>query len=241
MRYVPQVDERLINVGDVKLHVGSTGEGPDVVVLTGGPGNVQYLEQDHLAPRGFRSWYPEPRGVGRSGGGPHSMQRGIADLEAIRCSAGLSSWIVVGHSWGSDLAVRYAVEYPESVAAVVGIAGRGAQRDRTWSEEYEAGRAYDVVLDIALEPAVHTSLGASFTEWIHHPELWRRLADCPVPMQFIAAGTDIRPSWPMAQLGELVPNGAFTTVADVPHDFWHTHPDVWASVVTEACKGAIGR
>ena len=42
--------------------------------------------------------------------------------------------------------------------------------------------------------------------------LWRRLADSPVPMQFIAAGNDIRPSWPLAQLAALVPRGSFTTV-----------------------------
>lgn len=230
------MEERLIDVGDATLHVGVTGIGPDVVVLTGGPGCVQYLEQDHLAPHGFRSWYPEPRGVGRSDGGPHTMQEGIADLEAIRRSAGLSSWIVLGHSWGSDLAVRYAVECPDSVEAVVGIAGRGVQLDRTWSEQYEAGKAHDVVVEIAWEPEVHAALGESFAEWVHHPGLWRALAECPVPMQFIAAGNDIRPSWPMAQLGELVPNGSFTTVAQVPHDFWHTHADVWTRVVTEACR-----
>src|SRR5580765_6996124 len=113
---------QLIKVDGAVLHVGVTGAGPDVVVLTGGPGCVQYLESDHIAPQGFRAWYPEPRGVGRSTGGPHTMQRAIGDLEAIRRAVGVDSWIVLGHSWGCDLAVRYAVEHPGAVAAVVGIA-----------------------------------------------------------------------------------------------------------------------
>jgi proline iminopeptidase len=52
------------------LHVGGTGDGPDVVVLSGGPGCVHYLEDEALAPRGMRAWYSEPRGVGRSEGRP---------------------------------------------------------------------------------------------------------------------------------------------------------------------------
>ena len=42
------------------LHVGVTGEGPDAVMLSGGPGCVHYLEDDALAPRGMRAWYPNP-------------------------------------------------------------------------------------------------------------------------------------------------------------------------------------
>jgi proline iminopeptidase len=225
----------MVQLGDTALHVGVTGHGRDVVVLTGGPGCVQYLERDEISPKGHRAWYPEPRGVGRSGGGPHTMEQAIADLEGIRQSLGVVSWIVVGHSWGCDLALRYAVEHPAAVRTVVGIAGRGPQRDRTWSEAYEAGNANEPVVDIDWVPEVHASLGDSFTEWIHRPDLWRRLADCQVPMHFVAAGDDIRPSWPLRQLAALVPNAKFTTVAGVPHDFWLTHPEVWAETVTEIC------
>lgn len=176
------------------LHVGVAGEGPDVLVLTGGPGCVQYLERDEIAPRGFRAWYPEPRGVGRSQGGAHTMGQALADLEVVRVGVDVASWIVIGHSWGSDLAVRYAVEHPDSVVAVVGVAGRGPQRDATWSATYEAGKPSEPVIEIPWNPEVHASLGASFTEWIHQPDLWRRLADSRVPMRFLAAGEDIRPS-----------------------------------------------
>ena len=235
------MESRFIDADGARLHVGVTGTGPDVVVLTGGPGCVQYLEDDRLVPRGFRAWFPEPRGVGRSGGGPHTMERAIDDLEAIRRQVGADTWIVVGHSWGSDLALRYAVMHPESVTAVVGIAGKGPQRDRSWSDQYQAGKAHDTVVDIDWVPDVHAALTQSFSEWIHRPDLWRGIADCPVPMQFIAAGNDIRPSWPLAQLAELVPAGTLMTIPDVPHDFWFTHPDLWADTVTAACESASGR
>jgi proline iminopeptidase len=232
------MESRMVDVAGVALHVGVCGEGPDVVVLTGGPGCVQYLARGEISPLGHRAWYPEPRGVGRSGGGPHTMEEAIADLERIRAAVGVDTWVVVGHSWGCDLAVRYAVEHPEAVRAVVGIAGRGPQRDRTWSEAYEAGTAREPVVDIDWAPDVHASLSASFTEWIHRADLWRGLAECQVPMHLVAAGDDIRPSWPLAQLAALVPYGTFATVPGVPHDFWSTHPEVWRDTVTRACAEA---
>lgn len=235
------MESRRVEVDGVDLHLGVLGDGPDLLVLTGGPGCVQYLARDEISPPGHRAWYPEPRGVGRSGGGPHTMERAVADLEAIRTAIGVDTWLVLGHSWGSDLAVRYAVEHPRSVTAVVGIAGRGFQRDRTWSEIYEADQPSEPVVDIEWVPEVHAALGESFTDWIHRPDLWRGLADCRVPMHLIAAGDDARPSWPLAQLAALVPHGEFSTVPEVPHNFWSTDPDVWTRTVVDACAGVVRR
>lgn len=218
------------------LHVREIGTGPAVVVLSGGPGCVHYLVDDAIAPAGFRSIHPEPRGVGRSTGGPHDMERAVADLEVVREALAVERWIVVGHSWGSDLAVRYAVEHPGSVVGVVGVAGRGPQQDRTWSAAYEAGRDSEPVVDIELATDVWESLRASFTTWVQHPSLWRELADCDVPVRLLAAELDVRPAWPLRQLAELLPHGTFDVVPGVPHDFWSTHPGTWRTTVTAACR-----
>jgi len=122
------------------LHVGVLGNGADVLVLSGGPGCVNYLESAELAPHGFPAWFPEPRGVGRSGGGPHGLAQASIDHETIREAMGVESWIAVGHSFGSDLAVRYAMGCSERVRAVVGLAGHGLHKDRTWSDIYAAAR-----------------------------------------------------------------------------------------------------
>lgn len=224
---------------DDDLYVATCGSGPDVLVLSGGPGCVHYLSNQELAPAGFRTWFPDPRGVGRSGGRPHDMGQAVADLETIRRALGLDAWLVVGHSWGSDLAVRYALEHPDSVRGVVGIAGHGLHRDREWSEAYEAGKADEIPISIDLEPDVHASLWTSFRDWIHQPTLWRDLADTTVPMTFIAAGSDIRPDWPLRQLAALVPGGTFEVVPDAVHDFWSTDPPLWGQVVTRACRGFL--
>lgn len=218
-----------------QLNVAVTGHGPDVVVLSGGPGCVHYLADERLAPAGYRSWFPDPRGVAQSGGGPHAMGQAIADLEAIRRALGTEHWLVLGHSWGSDLAVRYALDHPSRVRGVVGVAGHGLHRDREWSEAYAAGKATETPIEIAWVPEVHAALWASFKDWIHEPSLWRTLADTTVPMAFIAAGNDTRPHWPLQQLAALVPDGTFTLVDSVPHDFWATHPTLWRETCTTAC------
>jgi proline iminopeptidase len=221
------------------LHVGVIGEGPDVVVLSGGPGCVHYLEDDDLAPRGMRAWYPEPRGVGRSQGGPHDLGQAVADIEAVRRAASLDSWIALGHSWGSDLAVRYALDHPDRVQSVVGVAGHGLHKDRTWSQAYEASRYQESDIEIHWEPAVHAALSASFVEWIHEPDLFRRLADSTVTMTFIAPQNDIRPPWPLRQLAALIPHGKFEEVPGVAHNLWVTDPFVWVDVVTRACRAQV--
>lgn len=217
----------------VSLHVGVHGSGPDVLVLSGGPGCVHYLRDERLAPYGARSWFPEPRGVGRSHGGPHTMTQAIADLEEIRVAAGVETWLVLGHSWGSDLAVRYALDFPGSVSGVVGIAGAGLHKDRTWSAIYEHGKLTEPVVEIEWDEGVWRALKDSFVDWIHEPSLFRALADITVPMTFVAAGRDIRPSWPLRQLAELVPHGRFDVLEDVPHDFWSTDPLVWRELVSD--------
>ncbi|MFC6706327.1 alpha/beta fold hydrolase [Flexivirga alba] len=230
------MDHRFIAARDgVSLQVAATVDGPDVVVLSGGPGCVHYLADESLAPRGFRAWFPDPRGVGRSGGGGHDLATAIADVEDIRRELGLETWLVLGHSWGSDLAVRYALDHPDRVSGVVGVAGRGLQYDRFWSAEYERLQHTEDVFDIDFVPEVHEALKASFRGWIHEPELFRALADSPVPMRFVAAAEDIRPSWPLRQLAELVPSARFSEVPGVVHNFWSTDPPVWVATVTAAC------
>lgn len=223
----------------IGLHVASCGDGPDAVVLSGGPGCIHYLAQERLAPSGFRCWFPDPRGVGASGGGPHTMADTIDDLEDIRQAVGVQQWIVIGHSWGSDLGLRYAIEHPDAVAGIVGMCGHGLHRDREWSAAYEQGKLTDVPIPIDYVPAVHESLWASFKEWIHTPTLWRSVADCPVPMSFLSASADIRPSWPVEQLAHLAPQARHSIVAGAIHDFWSTEPDRWGQVVTDECRWVV--
>lgn len=102
------------------------------------------------------------------------------------------------------------------------------------------GTASQPQVPIDFVPEVHDSLWRSFKEeWLRTPNLWRRLADTPVPMRFVAAGDDIRPSWPVEQLARLVPDGRFRTLPSVGHDFWATAPELWVSACTAECAALL--
>jgi proline iminopeptidase len=68
----------------------------------------------------------DQRGCGRSDRrGPYSLARSTADLDAVRARFGLDQMAVLGHSWGATLALRYALDYPGRVSALICASGTG--------------------------------------------------------------------------------------------------------------------
>ncbi|WP_051182583.1 alpha/beta fold hydrolase [Nocardia vinacea] len=118
---------------------------------------------------------------------------------------------------------------------MVGVAGHGLHKDRTWSQAYESLRHLEADIEIDWEPGVHAALSASFVQWVHEPDVLHRLADSAVAMTFIAPQHDIRPSWPLRQLAALIPQGRFEEIPGVAHNLWSTDPQVWVDLVTRAC------
>ena len=98
-----------------------------IVYLHGGPGVRQGpFDQDiygSFATNGFRVFLYDQAGSGLSGFLPHlrdyTVARSVADLEAIRQKIGVEKIILIGHSWGSTLAVSYMAKFPTHVAKAV--------------------------------------------------------------------------------------------------------------------------
>ena len=132
---------------EIPLRLVGPNTAPSVLLLSGGPGRVNYLPDG--SPSGsVRTIAADPRGVGASGGGPHDLGRAFADLEEIRSHLGIDRWAIVGHSWGVDLAMADAVEYPSAANGVVAACGTGVQNDRDWSAAYHAARHVEPELQI---------------------------------------------------------------------------------------------
>jgi proline iminopeptidase len=98
--------------------------GKPVVVLHGGPGGgiSPYLRQGH-DPAQYRIVLFDQRGCGQST--PHASIAAnttwdlVADIEALRRHLRIARWQVVGGSWGSTLALAYAVTHPDKVCELV--------------------------------------------------------------------------------------------------------------------------
>ena len=112
--------ELLREVRGVRLFERRIGEGPETIVLHGGPGaHHDYLLPgfDLLAP-GRTLVYYDQRGGGRSPvkrDVPVGWQEQVADLEALREVWGLARLTLAGYSWGGLLALLYGLDHPDRV------------------------------------------------------------------------------------------------------------------------------
>jgi len=116
---------------------GNPGGRP-AVFLHGGPGGGLEPEyRRYFDPEAYHAVLLDQRGAGRST--PHAELREnttwdlVADLERLREHLGISSWMVLGGSWGSTLGLAYAQTHPERVDALV-LRGvfLGRRRDIRW-------------------------------------------------------------------------------------------------------------
>ena len=213
------------------------GSGPPLLLCPGGPGLCDYLGPvadmlDDLV----RVYRFDPRGCGRSSATPpYDVATLIADLEGLRAALGHERWLVVGHSFGANLALAYALEHPDRVRGVVHLSGSGIQDDRQWHAAYEAGRASgtDPEPEFAY-PAnleVNRQVMPSWRCYIKQGALLRRISELPVPILAICGHKDPRPRWPVEQLVELLPRARLAQLEDAGHCPWLTHPEELAPVL----------
>lgn len=148
---------------------GPDAAGPPVVVLSGGAarhpvylGDLAGLADRHLLV------IPHLRGIGESSAPAEpatgSYWRQADDLDALRRHLGQDRLLVAGHSAGTRLAVAYAVQYPDHVAALLlltppsthlvdaepdaeRIAGRLRATEPAFAEAWKALAAGPAVLD----------------------------------------------------------------------------------------------
>lgn len=145
-------DSGHIPISDVhQLYYEQCGNpnGKPVVFLHGGPGaGVTPEYRRFFDPQAYRIILFDQRGAGRSI--PHASLEDnttwdlVSDIERIREHFGVEQWVVFGGSWGSTLALAYAVKHPERVLALVlrGIF-LGRRNETTWL--YEDGQGASAI------------------------------------------------------------------------------------------------
>jgi proline iminopeptidase len=221
--------EILVQIQGRTLWTVSAGVGQPVILCSGGPGCCDYLAPvAQLIDGAAQTIRFDPLGCGRSERGEeYSVDGCLAELEAIRHHYGLERWVVAGHSWGADLALIYALHYPQRVAGFVCLAGGRLNNDREWHKVYSAGRdqGLEAQLDFAYPPnlEVNAQVNQSVKRYIQRPTLWREVAHLERPALFVYGSRDIRPSWPVEQVAKLLPNGEFLLLHGADHYLWTSH------------------
>ncbi|OXM53343.1 alpha/beta hydrolase [Amycolatopsis thailandensis] len=108
-----------------ELWTSATGRGEPILCCHGGPGLWDMFGTLDPGP-GFRLIRWDQRGAGRSDPrGPYTLDRMVADVDAVREWHGLDRVPVLGHSWGAHLGLLYALARPERVSALVYVSGVG--------------------------------------------------------------------------------------------------------------------
>lgn len=133
-----------------ELHVETCGntQGIPVVFLHGGPGsNINEKCRWFFNPEKYYIILFDQRGTGKSK--PFlSLENNtplatIEDIELLRRHLGIDKWIVFGGSYGSTLALLYAIHFPERAVHLVlrGIF-LGRKTDINWLFQEGAGKIY---------------------------------------------------------------------------------------------------
>jgi pimeloyl-ACP methyl ester carboxylesterase len=125
----------------VRIHYQQIGEGPDVVMVHGITGNLAVWHL-HLVPAlsdRFRVLTYDLRGHGysdtpASGYSPDSM---ATDLLGLLDALEIERPVVIGHSYGADIALYFAARWPDRVREVIAIESalpvmEDVRRDETW-------------------------------------------------------------------------------------------------------------
>lgn len=122
---------------------GALRDLPPAVLLHGGPGLWDDLAPlaDLLSDR-TQVHRVDQRGCGRSRDSDDAAEevtvaRLLADLEELRRHWGHERWVVIGHSFGADLALLAAASEPEHVSAACYLSGTGIG---DWHTPYRAER-----------------------------------------------------------------------------------------------------
>lgn len=132
------------------LYVEQAGnrDGVPVICLHGGPGGGMSPDMRRFFhPQKWRIVGFDQRGCGQST--PHAEIREnttwdlVADIERIREHLGIERWAVFGGSWGSTLALAYAITHPDRV---LGLTLRGiflvTQAEISWFYQYGASNLF---------------------------------------------------------------------------------------------------
>lgn len=144
-----------VDVPHARIYWEATGEpeGTPVLYLHGGPGGSLGLGgyRKRHDPTRFRIIGLDQRGCGKSTPivqddldhlSENTTQALIADVEAVREHLEIKKWIVTGVSWGSTLALAYALQHPDRILGVALAAVTTTSRDEVkWITE-DVGRIF---------------------------------------------------------------------------------------------------
>jgi proline iminopeptidase len=135
-RSAPAKPVTTMPIRDASLFVEVVGHGFPLLLMHGGPGADHWsmLPFRRLADQ-FTLVFYDHRCNGRSEGAEvtsMTWENLTADADALRQALGFEKWAVLGHSFGGQVAMEYALRYPQSLSHLLLVDTGG---DARWAQE----------------------------------------------------------------------------------------------------------
>ncbi|GBD08565.1 AB hydrolase superfamily protein YdjP [Candidatus Thermoflexus japonica] len=260
-----------VSVGDGRMHYVERGAGEEVALFVHGwlSSHRWWLPVLDRLPPGVRGYAVDLRGAGESdpASGTHTLAGYAADLHAFAEALGLSSFLLVGHSMGGGVALRYALDHPERLKGLMlvnPLAPFGTRTDpqmdawvRAQQGNPEGIRAM-IQLAFATPPApeVMETLVADALRWgpatyfdtlddMARFHVVKRLPELQVPTLVLWGDRDVViPFEGVATLFTRIPNCGLEVWHGVGHSPAHEAPDRLAALLgrfIEECRSTERR
>lgn len=109
---------------EIYLELSGNPQGQPIIFLHGGPGGgTNPKQRQFFDPKHYQIILFDQRGCGQSKPlgeiNVNTTADLLSDMEAIREYLDIKSWIIFGGSWGSALALAYAIQYPHTIKALI--------------------------------------------------------------------------------------------------------------------------
>lgn len=107
---------------DISLYYQEKGEGKPFLLLHGnGEDGTYFVHQMEFFSDCYRMIAVDTRGHGKSprGTAPFTMEQFAKDLNGLMIELGLSKAILLGFSDGANIAMKFALQYPDKIEALI--------------------------------------------------------------------------------------------------------------------------
>lgn len=265
--------EHRVVAGTVELHVEVSGKGVPVFLLhgLGLRGQLWNRVRQSFGP-GYQLVVVDLRSAGRSIETQReelSLARWADDLEAVRQKLGIDRPVLVGHSLGGSIALKYALEHPEHVGALVLIGAEAnlsnlaprmnssAERIETlgmgaWVEDFWSKNPPFAEASLARDPSMLTEyrdllLENDAEDYVRQcraiaaaESLGDRLGEVTHPTLVLVGGQDDR-TLPEhgRQLARDIPGARVVELPDVGHSIPLEAPEETASAIARFLREAL--
>jgi len=238
---LPNINYVLSEDKVTKIWSMSIGEGIPIVCVSGGPGYPNYLLPVALMiEKGYKVILFDFRGCGRSEEVKkvkeskknsqsclYTYEMCFADIETVREFYQIKKWIMIGHSFGANMSLAYTTAYSDRVMGLVCLSGGHFSNDINRCEEIHQKRHTERTpkFDYSMNPTVNTEVNRSWADFTQSSMLLKNISSIPQPVIFLYGSNDIRSSWPIEQIANLVKDSHFIMIQGADHYPWMTHAE----------------